>query len=68
MEKTSFGFGKHIVALTISSLTENTGIEIAKHFKGCRICFTDGVQTYFLLIIGKFMQSLLPGFVDPNQG
>jgi len=33
-KKTSFGFGRHIVALPISSLTGNVEIEIAKHFKG----------------------------------
>ena len=38
MEKISFGFGKHlIVALPISSLTGNVGIEITKHFSRCWI-------------------------------
>jgi len=42
-KKTSFGFGGHIVALPISSLTGDVGIEIAKHFKGCWIGYSDGV-------------------------
>ena len=40
-KKTSFGFGKHIVALPTGSLTGNVGSEIAKHFKGCWIGFAD---------------------------
>jgi transposase len=42
-KKTSFGFGKHIVALPISSLTGNVGIEMAKHFKGCWIGYENGM-------------------------
>jgi hypothetical protein len=43
VKKISFGFGKHIVALPISSLTGNVGVEIAKHFSGCKIGFTNGM-------------------------
>jgi transposase len=42
-KKASFGFGKHIVALPISSLTGNVGIAIAGLFSGCWIGFTDGM-------------------------
>jgi transposase-like protein len=42
-KKTSFGFGKHIVALPISSLTGNVGIEIAKHFSGCWTGYENGM-------------------------
>jgi hypothetical protein len=42
-KKTSFGFGKHIVALPTGSLTGNVGIAIAKLFSGCWIGFTDGM-------------------------
>jgi len=42
-KKTSFGFGKHIVALAIGSLTGNVGIAIAKLFNGCLVGFSDGM-------------------------
>ena len=42
-KKTSFGFGKHIVALPISSLIGCVGIEIAKLFSGCWIGYDNGV-------------------------
>ena len=42
-KKISFGFGKHIVALPIGSLTGNVGVEIAKHFNGCWIGYDKGV-------------------------
>jgi transposase-like protein len=42
-KKTSFGFGKHIVALPISSLTGSVGVVIAGLFKGCWVGFTDGM-------------------------
>ena len=43
LKKISFGFGKCIVALPISSLTGGVGVEIVKHFSGCWIGFTDGM-------------------------
>jgi len=43
VKKIGFGFGKHIVALPISSLIGNVGIEIAKHFNGCWIGYSDGM-------------------------
>jgi len=42
-KKTSFGFGKHIVALPVSSLTGNVGVEMARHFKGCWIGYGSGM-------------------------
>jgi hypothetical protein len=43
MKKISFGFGKHIVALPISSLTGSVGLVIAGLFSGCWIGFADGM-------------------------
>ena len=43
LKKISFGFGRHIVALPISSLTGNVGVEIAKHFSGCWIGYDNGM-------------------------
>ncbi len=40
-KKTSFGFGKHLVALPISSLTGNVGIAIVGLFSGCLAGFSD---------------------------
>jgi transposase len=42
-KKTSLGFGRHIVALPISSLTGNVGIAIAKLFSGCFVGFSNGM-------------------------
>jgi hypothetical protein len=42
-KKISFGFGKHIVALPIGSLTGNVGVEIAKLFSGCWIGYGNGM-------------------------
>jgi transposase len=42
-KKIGFGFGRHIVALPIGSLSGSVGIEIAKHFSGCWIGFSSGM-------------------------
>jgi transposase-like protein len=42
-KKTSFGFGRHIVALPIDSLTGNAGIVIAGLFSECLVGFTNGM-------------------------
>ena len=42
-KKTSFGFGKHLVALPTGSLTGNVGLAIVGLFNGCWIGFVDGM-------------------------
>jgi hypothetical protein len=42
-KKTSFGFGRHIVALPTGSLTGSVGVVIAGLFSGCWIGFSDGM-------------------------
>ncbi|MDR2720608.1 MAG: hypothetical protein LBC03_07395 [Nitrososphaerota archaeon] len=43
MKKMSFGFGRHIVALPISSLTGNVGFVMAGLFSGCWIGYDNGM-------------------------
>jgi hypothetical protein len=46
-KKIRLGFGKHIVALPVSSLTGNVGIEIAKYFSGCWTGYDKGCSGVF---------------------
>jgi hypothetical protein len=43
VKKTSFGFGKHVVALSIGSLIGSVGIVIVKLFKGCFVGYSGGM-------------------------
>jgi len=42
-KRMGFGFGRLFVALLVSFLTGVVGVEVAKHFSGCWIGFTDGM-------------------------